>query len=376
MQQIIVENIHQSIQKASTTTSDSSYVKTSLPTTFSNAKVIKNSLQSLPSHLYSEPTINRKAARPNHLYLNKRNKKPVVISDSTDSINGNNVYSAHQYTSDVILAQPQSYCESSDLHYYSSDILNHTSHFLNKISGSYSSEDNLSQPRGSLQDFVSSDGLSHSQFSNLEMTNFSTSSDVSSLQGCGSPDSPPRAISPTGEFRNLLEKIQQLPSQKHSESKGFYYDNDHYRSHNAKVPFFRECVEVDNLREGSEDFSDNEELEKSNLLSGSQQSITKKSKRVTVAVSNAVSGRKDVPSRSKTFYMPFCHSTLSLKKNSSSKASTSAPVTPVTNFPSPGSATFSFPNNPGKFGTKKCADSNPDGTPLLQDEDESNDEIF
>ncbi|CAH1154081.1 unnamed protein product [Phaedon cochleariae] len=42
----------------------------------------------------------------------------------------------------------------------------------------------------------------------------SIGSDISSLANLGSPDSPPRATSPTVEMRELLDKIQQLPQQK------------------------------------------------------------------------------------------------------------------------------------------------------------------
>ncbi|KAF5278788.1 hypothetical protein FQR65_LT15516 [Abscondita terminalis] len=46
------------------------------------------------------------------------------------------------------------------------------------------------------------------------VVNSITSSDISSLANFGTPDSPPRATSPTGELRELLDKIQQLPQQK------------------------------------------------------------------------------------------------------------------------------------------------------------------
>lgn len=42
----------------------------------------------------------------------------------------------------------------------------------------------------------------------------SIGSDISSLANLGSPDSPPRATSPTVEMRELLDKIQQLPQHK------------------------------------------------------------------------------------------------------------------------------------------------------------------
>ncbi|KAB0795034.1 hypothetical protein PPYR_11873 [Photinus pyralis] len=46
------------------------------------------------------------------------------------------------------------------------------------------------------------------------VVNSITSSDISSLANLGTPDSPPRATSPTGELRELLDKIQQLPQNK------------------------------------------------------------------------------------------------------------------------------------------------------------------
>lgn len=46
------------------------------------------------------------------------------------------------------------------------------------------------------------------------VANSMTSSDISSLANLGTPDSPPRATSPTIEMRELLDKIQQLPQQK------------------------------------------------------------------------------------------------------------------------------------------------------------------
>lgn len=42
----------------------------------------------------------------------------------------------------------------------------------------------------------------------------SIGSDISSLANLGTPDSPPRATSPTQEMKELLDKIQQLPQQK------------------------------------------------------------------------------------------------------------------------------------------------------------------
>lgn len=56
-------------------------------------------------------------------------------------------------------------------------------------------------------------GISHIQQS-YSVTNSMTSSDISSLANLGTPDSPPRATSPTVEMRELLDKIQQLPQQK------------------------------------------------------------------------------------------------------------------------------------------------------------------
>ncbi|XP_008198497.1 uncharacterized protein LOC103314369 isoform X1 [Tribolium castaneum] len=55
---------------------------------------------------------------------------------------------------------------------------------------------------------------SHLQELQYSVTNSMTGSDISSLANLGSPDSPPRATSPTLEMRELLDKIQQLPQQK------------------------------------------------------------------------------------------------------------------------------------------------------------------
>lgn len=48
----------------------------------------------------------------------------------------------------------------------------------------------------------------------FSVANSMTSSDISSLANLGTPDSPPRATSPTVEMKELLDKIQQLPQQK------------------------------------------------------------------------------------------------------------------------------------------------------------------
>ncbi|KAJ8985049.1 hypothetical protein NQ317_016960 [Molorchus minor] len=53
----------------------------------------------------------------------------------------------------------------------------------------------------------------HLQELQYSVTN-SIGSDISSLANLGSPDSPPRATSPTVEMKELLDKIQQLPQQK------------------------------------------------------------------------------------------------------------------------------------------------------------------
>ncbi|RZC33590.1 uncharacterized protein BDFB_002081, partial [Asbolus verrucosus] len=54
----------------------------------------------------------------------------------------------------------------------------------------------------------------HLQELQYSVTNSMTGSDISSLANLGSPDSPPRATSPTLEMKELLDKIQQLPQQK------------------------------------------------------------------------------------------------------------------------------------------------------------------
>lgn len=362
-----------------------------LPTTF-------QSFRPFPSHLYSEPTPNHQSNdRISNEYLTtfKRPNRSVILSTSVDSIHERNgCYPTHQYTSDVILAQPQSYCDpNNELHYYSTDIINNPNRLLKYINNSFSSEDNLSQPRGSLQDFVSSDGLSHSHLSNLEINNFSTSSDVSSLQGCGTPDSPPQATSPTGEFRDLLDKIQQLPGHRESNRS---LDLDNFSPYNRR--FYDDeipsCSVDDSLIEGtstSANYSahnDNntETNEESFLLTDSLQSDVDlnsskatKPKNLIPVRPNKLIFKRNFPSRSKTFYMPFCHNNATKKKkcNNNGNFSFSAPVTPVTGFPSPSSIAVNFLANPRKLGSRRSLERNvDDNSPLLQEENGNSDEIF
>ncbi|KAK6631144.1 hypothetical protein RUM43_014240 [Polyplax serrata] len=355
--QIVIGNIQQAIQKASAAVNETQIVKSNLPDTFKSSKGFQNPMTALRGN--SAPKERKKSKemdRPRHLSLStfKRINKSILLSSSSDSIiSGDRSHSAHQYTSDVILAQPQSYCESnSDLHYDSTDVLNNSSHFR---VDSYSSEDNLSQPRGSLQDFVSSDGLSHSQFSNLEANNFSTSSEVSSLQGCGSPDSPPRAISPTGEFRNLLQKIQQLPKQRDS-VKPLGTKSFEFLSVQQETSGSENSIADDEVQE-------TEESEKSSLLTLGAVSVKPKQKRP-----------QNFPSRSKTFYIPFYY-----PGQYNSKPSTSAPVTPISSFPSP-SFSFHLATSSSKLGSKKHLENKTTDDRLLlqeaEEENQSNDELL
>lgn len=390
MQHIVADTIHQSIHKASAAITGPPRLQSMLPNTFQSFRTFPNSFTN-NHHLYSEPTPNHQSSnRPSNEYLTtfKRVNRSVILSTSVDSIHERNGYPTHRYTSDVILAQPQSYCDP-ELHYYSTDIINNPNNRLLKyVNDSFSSEDNLSQPRGSLQDFVSSDGLSHSQPSNLEINNYSTSSDISSLQGCGTPDSPPQATSPTGEFRDLLDKIQQLPGHRESNRS---LDLDIYspygrRYHDDEVP---SCSVDDSLVEGtstSANYSAHNDIdtnEESFLLTDSMQSDvdssrSTKPKNFIPVRPNKLLFKKNFPSRSKTFYMPVCHNTVGkTKKKNSGNFSFSAPVTPVTGFPSPSSLAVNFLANPRKLGSRKSIERNvDDNSPLLQDGDGNSDEIF
>lgn len=51
---------------------------------------------------------------------------------------------------------------------------------------------------------------------NASVTTSMTGSDISSLAYLGTPDSPPRATSPTMEMKEILDRIQQLPQQSRS----------------------------------------------------------------------------------------------------------------------------------------------------------------
>lgn len=353
---VMAQSIHHSIQKASVSVPGSARFKSMLP--LHTFRTLPSSIQSCSKNVYSEPMSN---CSPHKTVFKNR---PALSSTSVDSIHERNGYPTHEYSPDVILAQPRSYCETNgELHYHSSDIINNVSRPLKYINDSFSSEDNLSQPRGSIQDFVSSDGLSHSQPSNLEMNNYSTSSDVSSLQGCGTPDSPPKATSPTCEFRDILDKIQQLPSHRDSNrslASSFHgYVTDPKRYHRAR----------------SESRGEADATEDSLLLSDSDRESARAAPKEPPARPNKLIFRKNFPSKSKTFYLPFCYSSIGKKRSGNSSNSYSAPATPVTGFPSPGSAVNFF--NAKKVGSRKSLEQVNDFSPLLQEEEPgNNDEIF
>ena len=385
MPPILKENIYQNLQSVPVRRQEEILnAKGNVPVTFTNSEVLKTTSIKSYNKILKE---DRFSHGPIKTF--KRNLKTTALSNSADSIRGRGNHQPHQYSSDVILAQPQSYCESNnDLHYDSSDILANTHiHYFRRVNDSYSSEDNLSQPRGSLQDFVSSDGLSHSQFSNLEINNFSTSSEVSSLQGCGSPDSPPQAISPTGEFRNLLEKIQQLPNQKDGNK---YPDakSHEYLNYDAALSFIENTKMDDDDENNVVKIDENEDVESCcPLLNEPPQNLQSKSKikKLNVTRPNKLLGKPCFPKRSKTFYTPLCHSAINLGKINATKSSVSAPVTPITNFPSPENFSLNFilnTNNKNGCSKNNLEKKNSDGKLLLlydeedEEAEEINDELF
>ncbi|KAL1494757.1 hypothetical protein ABEB36_010303 [Hypothenemus hampei] len=69
----------------------------------------------------------------------------------------------------------------------------------------------------------------------LGVTNSMTGSDISSLANLGTPDSPPRATSPTVEMRELLDKIQQLPTQKSPSGSGVQGGRAYFHKMRAKT---------------------------------------------------------------------------------------------------------------------------------------------
>ncbi|XP_066258063.1 uncharacterized protein [Euwallacea similis] len=69
----------------------------------------------------------------------------------------------------------------------------------------------------------------------LGVTNSMTGSDISSLANLGTPDSPPRATSPTVEMRELLDKIQQLPAQRSPHPPSVSSSTTHGRSYFHRV---------------------------------------------------------------------------------------------------------------------------------------------
>ncbi|KAJ8967519.1 hypothetical protein NQ314_002834 [Rhamnusium bicolor] len=154
----------------------------------------------------------------------------------------------------------------------------------------------------------------HLQELQYSVTN-SIGSDISSLANLGSPDSPPRATSPTVEMKELLDKIQQLPQQK------------------SPVPVMQQQTEIKNNR----------------------------------SYFHKV--------RAKTLYMPLCDSNSGAKSKNKpnvfprSWLSRSAPCTPCGNF------VPNFPLYHHKGSQRGSKTKITDGSPLLREQfEESEDE--
>lgn len=167
----------------------------------------------------------------------------------------------------------------------------------------------------------------HDLQQSYSVTNSMTSSDISSLANLGTPDSPPRATSPTLEMKELLDKIQQLPQQKSPD--GYHRHN---QQQNTKVKSYFNKAKVKNFY-----------MPLQNGPNPSQIKISPK-------ISSSVTGI--------------------FGKNSPSWLSRSAPNTPCSNFvPS-----FSIPKRTTGSQRSSKVKLN-DGSPLLNNHEESDEDL-
>ncbi|KAI4461475.1 hypothetical protein MML48_5g00006571 [Holotrichia oblita] len=161
------------------------------------------------------------------------------------------------------------------------------------------------------------------------VTNSMTSSDISSLANLGTPDSPPRATSPTVEMKELLDKIQQLPQQR-SPLPDVYHRHNPQQHVKIKSYFNKSKVK--------------------NLYMPLQNGPNTNQMKVSPKVSSSVTGI--------------------FGKNSRSWLSRSAPNTPCSNFV----PTFSIQKrSTGSQRSSKLKLN--DGSPLLHNHDESDEDL-
>lgn len=170
--------------------------------------------------------------------------------------------------------------------------------------------------------------------------NSMTGSEVSSLANLGTPDSPPRATSPTSEFKELLDKIQQLPNQ----------NNDNVENDGNEESFFTSDVNK------------------------AKRYFCKNRKNSLYMPLNLV------PS-SKTFHPGKISPTSNIcfKRQFSRKGwlSRSAPTTPCGSGLVPSILTISQRSGASNSGriSRISKTSDPDGSPLLTEKDDSGDEM-
>lgn len=156
-------------------------------------------LQTTPQ---ASPTHSRHASR-DHASLDTPPKQPY-IAQTTSFVSNPNVSGPSKVASDKLLNEntknepkiPRRLIQEGSLDSETSQGEDHNFSELLNLSVCASSLINCEQ---------------HNVEPQYSITNSITVSDISSLANLGTPDSPPRATSPTVEIRELLDKIQQLP---------------------------------------------------------------------------------------------------------------------------------------------------------------------
>ncbi|KAK4876389.1 hypothetical protein RN001_012811 [Aquatica leii] len=178
------------------TNTNNKYTNTSNPTLHTTREV---SITSNPCYMQNTlPATHQPTHKPLEESLEKTSQRncdcssPITIAQKNTK-RTNRTTSLREYTSLD--------CESQEDDHNFSDLLNLSVCIPSTIT---------QLPLGTV---TTSSSQSH-DIQQYSVVNSITSSDISSLANLGTPDSPPRATSPTGELRELLDKIQQLPQQK------------------------------------------------------------------------------------------------------------------------------------------------------------------
>lgn len=315
--QISATNFQSSQPPATTTNSNNSYNQNTQHTQFQELpkKQASCSVQNAPAAV-------KKSADVCHKGTKCESKSPTVVANQKsgdvicDGFHANTQVHIVNKKLNILAKDRSVDSESQDDEHNFSDLLNLSVCLPNSV---------IHMPNG-----MQSHAMQDLQQS-YSVTNSMTSSDISSLANLGTPDSPPRATSPTVEMRELLDKIQQLPQQRSPLPDVYHHSNQQQQQH-PKVKSYFNKPKAKNLYMP--------------LQNGSNVNQTK----ISPKASSAVTGI--------------------FGKNSRSWLSRSAPNTPCSNF------IPSFSIQKRTTGSQRSSKVKlNDGSPLLHNHEESDEDL-